>query len=121
MYIDKLDGIVKEYNNTYHTSIKMKPVDVKYNRHTDFKKEINDKNPKFKVGDHVWISEYKNIFAKDICLIGQKKFLWLKTLNILYHGHMLLTILKVKKLLVLFMKMNCTVIVNSWIDKKDIV
>ena len=64
MYIDKLDGIVKEYNNTYHTSIKMKPVNVKYNTHTDFKKEINDKNPKFKVGDHIWISEYKNIFAK---------------------------------------------------------
>ena len=42
----------------------MKPVDVKDNTYNDFKKEINDKDPKFKVGDHVRISKYKNIFAK---------------------------------------------------------
>ena len=64
VYIDKLDDIVKKYNNTYHTSIKMKPVDVKDNTYIDFKKEVNDKNPKFKVGDHVSISKCKNIFAK---------------------------------------------------------
>ena len=64
VYIDKLDDIVKEYNNKYHTSIKMKPVDVKDNTYIDVKKETNDKNPKFKVGDHVRISKYKNIFAK---------------------------------------------------------
>ena len=64
VYVDKLDDIVKEYNNTYHTSIKMKPVDVKDNTYIDFKKEINNKEPKFKVGDHVRISKYKNIFAK---------------------------------------------------------
>ena len=60
-YIDKLDNIVNEYNNTYHRTIKMKPVDVTY---VDFKKEVNDKDPNFKVGDHVRISKYKNIFAK---------------------------------------------------------
>ena len=49
--IDKLDDIVKEYNNKYNTSIKMKPVNVKDNTYIDFKKEINDKNPKCKVGD----------------------------------------------------------------------
>ena len=49
VYIDKLDDIVKEYNNTYHTSIKMKPIDVKDNTYIDFKKEVNDKDPKFKV------------------------------------------------------------------------
>ena len=64
VYIDKLVDIVKKYNNTYHTSIKMKPVDVKDNTYLGFKKEVNDKNPKFKVGDHVRISKYKNIFAK---------------------------------------------------------
>ena len=64
MYIDKLDDIVKKYNNTYHTSIKMKPVDVRDNTYINFKKQSNDKNPKFKVGDHVIISKYKNIFAK---------------------------------------------------------
>ena len=46
VYIDKLDDIVKKYNNTYHTSIKIKPVDVKDNTYIDFKKEVNDKNPK---------------------------------------------------------------------------
>ena len=64
VYIDKLDDIVDEYNNTYHRTIKMKPVDVKDNTYIDFKKEVNDKNPKFKVGDHVRISKYKNMFAK---------------------------------------------------------
>ena len=64
MYIDRLDDIAKEDNNTYHKSIKMKPADVKDNTYIDFKKEVNDKDPKFKVGDHVRISKYKNIFAK---------------------------------------------------------
>ena len=61
VYIDKLDDIAKEYNNTY-TSIKMKHVDVKDNTYIDFKKEIN-KDPKFTVGDHVRIFKYKNIFT----------------------------------------------------------
>ena len=42
----------------------MKPVDIKDNTHIDFKKEVNDKDPKFKVRDHVRISKYRNIFAK---------------------------------------------------------
>ena len=64
VYIDKLDDIIKKYNNTYHTSIKMKPVDVKDNTYINFKKESYDKDPKFQVCDHVRISKYKNIFAK---------------------------------------------------------
>ena len=69
VYIDKLDDIVNEYNNTYHRTIKMKPVDVKDNTYIDSmelhsSKEVNDKDPKFKVGDHVRISKYKNIFVK---------------------------------------------------------
>ena len=60
----KLDDIVGEYSNTYHRAIKMKPVDVKDNTYIDLKKEVNDKNPKFKVGDRVRISKYKNIFSK---------------------------------------------------------
>ena len=63
-YIDKLDEIVDEYNNKYHTTIKMKPIDVKDNTYINTDKEINNKDPKFKVGDHVRISKYKNIFAK---------------------------------------------------------
>ena len=49
VYIDKLDETLNEYNNTYHRTIKMKPVDVKDNTYIDFKKEVNDKDPKFKV------------------------------------------------------------------------
>ena len=64
VYIDNLDDIVGEYNNTYHTTIKMKPIDVKDNTYINTDKAINNKDPKFKVGDHVRISKYKNIFAK---------------------------------------------------------
>ena len=64
MYIDKLNDIVDEYNNRYHTTIKMKPIDVKDNTYINTDKETNDKDPKFKVGDHVRISKYKKIFAK---------------------------------------------------------
>ena len=64
MYIYKLDDVVRKYNNTYHTSIKLKPIDVKDNTYIDFKKKSNDKGPKLKVGDHVRISKYKNFFAK---------------------------------------------------------
>ena len=64
VYIDKLDGIVNEYNNAHHRTIKMKPTDVKDNTYINIGKEVNDKDPEFKVGDHVRISKYKNIFAK---------------------------------------------------------
>ena len=62
--IDKLDNIVNEYNNMYHRTIKMKPVDVEDNIYVDFSKKVNDKDRKFKVGDHVRISKYRNIFAE---------------------------------------------------------
>ena len=58
--------LTKEVNftqNTYHRTIKEKPVDVKDNTYIDSKKEVNNKNPKFKVGDHVGIPKNKNIFA----------------------------------------------------------
>ena len=64
VYINKIDDIVNEYNNTYHTTIKMKPIDVKNNTYINTSKKINYKDPKFKVGDRVRISKYKNIFAK---------------------------------------------------------
>ena len=64
VYFDKLDDIVNKYKNTYHSAIKMKPVDVKSNPYTNYGKEINNKDPKFKIGDIVKISKYKIIFAK---------------------------------------------------------
>ena len=64
VYIDKSGDIVDEYNNTYHTTIKMKPIDVKDNTYINTDKEINKNDPKFKVRDRVRISKYKNISAK---------------------------------------------------------
>ena len=64
VYIDRLDGIVNKDNNTYHRTIKMKPVDLKPTTYFDFNKENNKEGPKFKVGNNVRISKYKNIFAK---------------------------------------------------------
>ena len=64
VYIDQLDGIVNEYNNTYHRTFKMKPIEVKDKTYIDSVKEVNDKDSKFKVSDHIRISKYKNIFAK---------------------------------------------------------
>ena len=64
VYIDKLDDVVKKCNNTYHSSIEIKTVDVKSSRYIDSSKEINDEDPKFKIRDTVRILKYKNIFAK---------------------------------------------------------
>ena len=56
--------IVNKYNNIYHSTNKMKPVDVKSSTYIDFNKENNKEDPKFELGDHIRISEYKHIFAK---------------------------------------------------------
>ena len=64
MSIDNLDDIVDEYNNTYHRTIKVKPVDVKSNTYIDFGLEDNEEYPEFKVVDHVRMLKYKNIFGK---------------------------------------------------------
>ena len=65
VYIDKLDDIVDKYNNTYHSTINMKPVDVKSNTYIYSSTETNNKDPKFKVGQFVRISKCKIIFAKS--------------------------------------------------------
>ena len=64
VYFDVLDDIVNKYNNTVHRSIKMKPTDVTSDSYAEYNEDSNKKDPKFKVGDHVRISKYKNIFAK---------------------------------------------------------
>ena len=64
IYYDVLNDIVNKYSNIVHRTIKMKPIDVKDDSSAEYSEESNKKNPKFKVGDHVRISEYKSIFAK---------------------------------------------------------
>ena len=64
VYFDVLDNIVNKYNNTVHRTIKMKPIEVTSDSYAKYNENSNEKDPKFKVGDRVRISKYKNIFAK---------------------------------------------------------
>ena len=64
VYFDVLDDIVNKYNNTVHRTIKMKPIDVTSDSYAEYNEDFNEKDPKFKVGDHVRISKNKNMFAK---------------------------------------------------------
>ena len=64
VYVDALDDIVDKYNNIYHKTNKMKPIDVKSDSFAEYNEESDEKDPKFKVNDNVRISKYKNIFAK---------------------------------------------------------
>ena len=97
VYIDKLDDIVNKYNNTYHRTSKMKPVDVKSSTYIEPSKDINDEDSKFILGD---------IVKKRFCKRLSAEVLLLQKLKILFSGHMLLSILKVKKLLERFTKKN---------------
>ena len=99
MYVDKLDDIVNEYNNTYHRTIKMRPIDVKDNTYINTDKEVNDKDPKFKVGGHVRISKYKNIFVKGYTPNWSEEVFVIKEVKN--------TVPTVKKLLERSMKKNC--------------
>ena len=57
-YIDKSDDMDNKHNNTYHSTIKLRLVDVKSSTHIDFNKENNKEDPKFKVGDPVRILKF---------------------------------------------------------------
>ena len=75
VYYDVLDDIAEKYNNTRHSTTKMKPKDVKSNNFTEYVEESNDKIPKFKIGDHVRISKYKKTFAKGYATKSSEEFL----------------------------------------------
>ena len=98
VYSDKLDDIVHKYNNTYHSTIKMKPVDVKSSTYINSSKEINYKDPKLKIGDIVWISKYKNIFPKGYVPNWSEEFFVITKIK---------NTVTEKKLLEGFTKMNC--------------
>ena len=73
VYIPEPDEIVNKYNSTYKT-IKMKLSDVKVDTFINFDVEKNDKDPEFKIGDHMWILKYKNIFAKGCIWLIWRSF-----------------------------------------------
>ena len=75
VYIDKLDDVGNKYNNTYHSTIKMKLVDVKPSTYIKSSKEINHQDPNSKIGDIVKISNIKTFLQKAMFQIGLKRFL----------------------------------------------
>ena len=64
VYFDALDNIAQKYNNTYYSSIKMKPKDIENDSSAEYNEESNEESLEFKVGDDFRISKYKDIFAK---------------------------------------------------------
>ena len=137
MYIDKLDDIINKYSNAYHSTIKMKPVDVKSNTYINSSKEINDKDPKFKIGDIVRISKYRNIFAKSyIPNWFEEVFVIKKVENTLPCSYVISDlkgeetvgtfyekeVQKKSNLIKLYVQWKgYDYSFNSWIDKKDII
>ena len=132
VYIDKLINIVDEYNNTYHRTVKMKPADVKDNTYIDFEEKVNDRDPKFKVGDHLKTPNW----SEEVSVIKKVKNTVINDLNgeeIIgtFHGKELqktnqkeFRIEKViqrkgDKLYVKWKGYNS--LFNSWIDEKDLV
>ena len=149
VYVDKLDDIVNKYNNTYYSTIKTKPVDVKPSAYIESSKEINYQDPKFKINDMVRILKYKNVFAKRCTPNWSKEVFVIKKVKITVPWTYVISDLKGKKILgtcyekelqktnqkefrvekVIKKKSNKLYVkwkgynssFNSWIDKKDIV
>ena len=89
---DALEDIVNKYKNTVHRTIKIKPIDVTNNSFVKYNEESNKKYPKFKVGDHVRISKFKNIFAKRYTPNWSEEVFIVVKLIIQFLGLMLLVI-----------------------------
>ena len=107
MYIDKLDDTINKYNNSYYSTIKLKPIDVNQAHILTLVKKVMAKILNLKL---VILLEYQNIktfLQMTMFENGLKKFLRLKKLKTLWRGHMLLVILKAKQLLERFTKKNC--------------
>ena len=90
VYFNVLDDIVNEYNNTVYRIMKMKLTDVTSDSYAEYNEDSNEKDPKFKVGDHVRISKYKNIFAKGYTQNWSEEVFIISRLKIQFHGLMLL-------------------------------
>ena len=92
MDLDVLNNLVEKCKNTFHRTMEMKPIDVKSDSYSEHNVDSNEKDPKFKVDDHVRNSNQKMFLLNDILQIGQKKPLLLVKLKKQFHGRMLLRI-----------------------------
>ena len=107
VYTDVLDDIIDKYNNTYHQSIKMKPIDVKSDSYAEYSIDSNAKDTKFKIGDRGRISRYNNIFSKVYAPNWSEKVFVVSKHKNTVRWTMLLVILMEKKLMERSMKKNC--------------
>ena len=89
LYIDELLDMVKKYNNTFHITIKMNPVDIKEKTYINFNKGNNYKDLKCKVVDYVRISKYKNIFPEGYLPNWKEEVFIIKKLKILNGGEVI--------------------------------
>ena len=149
VYTDKLDDIVNKYNNTYHSIIKMKPVDVKSSTYIDCSKEVIDEDPKFKIFDFVRIPKYENIFEKGYVSNWSDKVFVIKKVKNTVPWTYVVSDLKVEEIVGMSYKKELQKtsqkefrvekvikrkgdklyvkwegydnLFNSWIDKKDII
>ena len=90
VYFDVLDDFVDNYNNAVHRTIKMKPINVTSDSYAEYNEDSNVTKPKFKVGDDVRISKYKNIFAKGYTQNWLEEVLLLVKLKTQFRGLILL-------------------------------
>ena len=90
VYFDVLDDIINEYNNAVHRTMKMKPIEFTSDSYAEYNEDSNEKDSKFKVGNHVRISKYKIFLLRGVPKIGQKIFLSLTKLKIPFRGLSLL-------------------------------
>ena len=108
-----VDDIVDKYSNTVHRTIKTKPIDVTGDSHSEYNEDFNKKDRKFKVGDNLRISKYKNIFAEgQTPNWSEESFVINKVKNTVPWTYSI-SDLNVKKLLEVFMKKNCQKLVKN--------
>ena len=106
VYFDVLDDILDEYNSTVHRTIKMKPIAVTSVSYVEYNEDSNVTKLKFKVGDHVRISKYENIFAEGYTQNWSADAFVVSKIKIQFRGLMLLVTWMVNQLLEIFMKKN---------------
>ena len=148
VYYDVLGDIVDEYNNIYHKTIKMKPIDVGDDSFAKYNEESNEKDPNFKVGNHVRISKYKNIFSKGYAPNWSEEIFVVEKIKNTIPSTDVISDLNGKEIVESFMKKSCKRLINknsklkkwlkrkemlyvkwkgydnsfnSWIDKKDLI
>ena len=112
IYFDALHDIVNKYNNPVHRTIEIKPIDTTSESYAEFNEDSNKKDSKFKFGDHVRISKYKNIFTKGYTPNwSEEVFVVSKIKNTVPWTYVITWM--VKKLLEVFTKKNCKKLIKK--------